>query len=306
MTSGELLARFVADVDGLQDVWVRVVLPYAAGGLAGAGAVVLLVVLVPAAGAVLAISLVVSAVLAPRLSVHADRGAALEVEPRRARYQTATLDLLDGATELSVYGALGGRLATLADLDQGIAAAEAHTARAAGRGTALAVAAGGAAMWAGLWFGVGAVQGGSLAAVSLAVVALVPLAVHEVFSRADAGRPAGAGPRRVGRAGARRARRARLRAGPDGTGHRPGRPYGIRIRDLTVRWSHDGRAVLTEFDLDLVAGDSTVIVAPSGAGKSTLAAVLMRLLEPVAGGVELVGRAPRWTSPTCVATTSAP
>ena len=289
LRSGELLSRFVADVDGLQDVWVRVLVPYVAAAIAGAGAVVLLAVLVPAAGIVLAVTLVLSALLAPRLSIRADREATLLVEPRRAAYQTAALDVLDGATELRVYGALDDRLTTLTGLDRSVADAEARTARAAGWGGALAVAAGGVAMWAGLWFGVGAVRSGAMATVTLAVVALVPLAAHEVFgglSLAGQQVPALA-------ASAERVRAVldEPDSVPDPTDPAsvPSGPYGIRVRDLTVRWQDDGRAALTGIDLDLAAGDSTVITAPSGAGKSTLAAVLMRLLEPVAGRVELLG-----------------
>lgn len=289
LTSGELLGRFVADVDGLQDVWVRVLLPYAATGLAGAGSVILLVVLVPAAGAVLAITLVLSAIVAPFLSARADAGAAVEAEPRRAQYQTAALDLLDGATELAVYGALEERLAELDGQDRAIAAAEARTSRAAGRGGSLAVLAGGAAMWAGLWFGVGAVRGGTMAAVSLAVVALLPLAAHEVFAGlALAGQ----------QVPALSAAAERVRAvldEPDSVPDTPAPatvppgPYGFRVRGLAARWEAAGPDVLAGVDLDVPPGTSTVIVGRSGIGKSTLAAVLMRLLEPAAGTVELVG-----------------
>jgi ABC-type multidrug transport system fused ATPase/permease subunit len=42
-------------------------------------------------------------------------------------------------------------------------------------------------------------------------------------------------------------------------------------------------------DLDLPSGSRTAVVGPSGAGKSTLAALLTRLLDPVAGTVALGG-----------------
>ena len=61
LRSGDLLARLVGDVDGLADLWLRVVLPYASVGIVAAGAVLLVGGLAPAAGVVLAITLLVTA-----------------------------------------------------------------------------------------------------------------------------------------------------------------------------------------------------------------------------------------------------
>lgn len=50
-----------------------------------------------------------------------------------------------------------------------------------------------------------------------------------------------------------------------------------------------GRAVLSDFTLDLPAGGTTAVVGPSGAGKSTVAALAARLWDPDAGAVTLDG-----------------
>jgi ABC-type multidrug transport system fused ATPase/permease subunit len=47
--------------------------------------------------------------------------------------------------------------------------------------------------------------------------------------------------------------------------------------------------VLRGVDFQLRPGERALITGPSGSGKSTLAAVLLRLLDPAAGTVELVG-----------------
>ena len=182
MATGELVARFVDDIDGLQDLWVRVLLPYAAAAFVGAATVALIGILVPAAGIVLAASLAVAAVLAPVVSAHTARRAGARLTPLRADYRSGVLDLLDGATELAVYGALADRLAHLERLDVAMTRSEARSAAAAGAGAAVATLAAGGAMWAGLWFGAAAVDTRTLASVSLAVVVLVPLAAHEIFA----------------------------------------------------------------------------------------------------------------------------
>jgi thiol reductant ABC exporter CydC subunit len=288
LSSGEVVARLVDDIDVLQDLWVRVVLPYASAALVGAGTVALISILVPAAGITLALSLAIAAVLAPLASARAARGASARLGPLRAAYRTQVLDLLAGFTELTVYGALPDRLARLEQLDRSLTRAEARSAMAAGIGAAVATLAAGAAMWAGLWFGAGAVDAQTLAAVSLAVVALVPLAAHEIFAALAPGAreiPALAGA----------AIRVREMFDQPLTAHEPDSPapvpvgpYGISIRGLYAGWTSDD-IVLRGVDLDIAPGSRTLIIGPSGSGKSTLAAVLLRLLDPTSGAVELVG-----------------
>lgn len=289
MTSGSMLSRFVGDVDDLQDVWVRVLLPYTASAIVGVGTVALALFLAPAAGVVLAISLLVAAIVAPIVAARAARGAAERLAPLRADYQSALLDLLDGATELGVYGALPARLAELEHTNATMSRAEARAALAAGHGAAVAAVAAGASMWAGLWFGAGAVQAGRLAGVSLAVVVLVPLAIHEVvagLSPAARQLPALAG-------SARRVRQLFDQppavVEPDVPASPPAGPFGVRVRGLRARWTATGAEILRSIDLEVAPGSRTLIVGPSGAGKSTLAAVMLRLLDAEAGTIDIVG-----------------
>ena len=287
--TGELLERFVDDVDGLQDLWVRVLLPYAASALVGVATVALVTVLVPGAGAWLAVTLLAVTFVAPTVSTRAARGAGARLAPLRARYQTEVLDLLDGATELAVYGALPARLERLGELERQMIAAEARGAASAGLGAALATLAAGIATWTGLWLGAGAVEGGTLAGVSLAVVVLVPLAVHEVFSGLA---PAGHQLPTLAAA----ATRVQEVFGqppaviePSTPGRVPPGPLGLHISALHARWTDASAEVLTGVELDVEPGERLVVTGRSGSGKSTFAAVLLRLLDPVAGTVELVG-----------------
>ena len=290
LSSGELLARFVGDVDGLQDLWARVVVPAASAVVVGAAAVTLMTQLSPAAGLVLGASLVATAVGAPLASQRAARGAGRRLAPLRGRYQTELVDLLDGATELGVYGALPDRLRKLDDLDRSLAAAEARSATAAGLGAAIAVAAAGLAAVGGLALGADAVAAGRLSPVNVAVVALVPLAMHEIV----AGLAAAAHrlPELEATSGRIRSvfdRRPAV-AEPAAPVALPAGPSGLRLQGLTAGWASDDAPVLHGVDAELVAGSRTMVVGPSGSGKSTLAAVLLRFLEPAAGSVELVGR----------------
>ncbi|MBJ31409.1 MAG: ABC transporter ATP-binding protein [Acidimicrobiaceae bacterium] len=64
---------------------------------------------------------------------------------------------------------------------------------------------------------------------------------------------------------------------------------GIRCRDLRFRYSDDGPWVVDGIDLAIDAGSTVGFVGPTGCGKTTLLDLLMGLLEPSSGSVEVDG-----------------
>jgi subfamily B ATP-binding cassette protein MsbA len=63
---------------------------------------------------------------------------------------------------------------------------------------------------------------------------------------------------------------------------------GFVFRDVELVYD-DGRVALAGATFDLRAGAVTAIVGPSGAGKSTIVKLLLRLVRPTAGTIELDG-----------------
>jgi thiol reductant ABC exporter CydC subunit len=287
--SGDLVARLVADIDSLADVWLRVLLPYAVVGIVGAGAVLLVAFLVPLAGAALAVTLLVTAAGAPLAASAVARRAERRIVPARGELAAAALELLHGAPEIVMNGALERRMADVGTLDRRLRNAEAGSANGAGIGALVAGLAGGAAVWLGLVTGVVAVRDGLLGGVALAVVVLTPIAVHELA--------AGLAPaaQQLSRLRVASARVAEVLDRPDPVREParpaacPAAPYGLRIRGLRARYRTDGPDILDGVDLELPAGGRALITGPSGSGKSTLAAVLLRFLDPSGGTVELRG-----------------
>lgn len=287
--SGDLVARLVADIDSLADVWLRVLLPYAVVAIVGAGAVLLVASLVPLAGAALALTLLVTAVGAPLAASAVARRAERRIVPARGELAAAALELLQGAPEIVMNGAVERRMADVGTLDRRLRGAEAGSANGAGIGALVAGLAGGAAVWLGLVTGVVAVRDGLLGGVALAVVVLTPIAVHELA--------AGLAPaaQQLSRLRVASARVAEVLDRPDPVREPahpaacPAAPFGLRIRGLRARYRTDGPDILDGVDLELPAGGRALITGPSGSGKSTLAAVLLRFLDPSGGTVELLG-----------------
>lgn len=287
--SGDLTARLVSDVDDLADVWLRLLLPYVIAAVVGAGTVTLVALLLPAAGVVLALTLVLVAAGAPWLAGRFARTAERRIAPHRGALSTATLDTLRGAGELIAYGAADAAMARVRDRDAALSRAQRRAAAGLGVSAALAALAVGGAVWGALLVGVPAVRTGSLSGVALAVVMLTPLAVHEVFSALP---PAAQQIPRL-RAAARRVFAVLDTpdpvAEPATPADPPEPPYDLRIEGLRVRWSPGAPDVLRGLDLTVPAGHRVAVVGRSGAGKSTLAAVLLRFLDPAAGRVLLGG-----------------
>ncbi len=287
--SGDLISRLVTDVDSLTDRWLRVRLPYAVAALAGAAAVAVAAALLPAAGLVLALSLVAAALGAPLLAGVIARRAERQLAPRRGEFAAATVDLLRAAGELSVLGTREQALQAVAEASQRVARVQARSAYARASGAAVSALAAGAALWGCLVLGVAGVHSGTMAGVTLAVLALMPLAVHEVFSGLA---PAA---QEIPRLRSASDRVADVLRHPDPVTEPvrpaplPQAPYDIRVRGLAVRWAADQPDVLRGADLDLPAGCRVAVTGPSGSGKTTLAMVLLRFLDPSAGQVTLGG-----------------
>ncbi|MZG14492.1 thiol reductant ABC exporter subunit CydD, partial [Streptomyces sp. SID5914] len=108
---GDLLSRLVADVDALQDYWLRWLLPAGSALFVSVASVGFTAWLLPEAGAVLAVGLLAAGVGVPLVTAAVARRAERRLAPARGVLATRVTDLLTGTAELTVAGALPGRAA---------------------------------------------------------------------------------------------------------------------------------------------------------------------------------------------------
>lgn len=283
---GDLLTRVVSDVAAIQDLVVRVIVPFVSAGVVVVAATIGFAVLNwPSALALFGTAVLAGVVLplwTQRLSLEAD----LAATPARGRLSDGVRELSRTATDLVAYGAGEAELGKLLAVDDELRRIEARGAWIRGIAAGGQLVAAGVAVVASLYFGTQAVAAGDLHPTFLAVLALTPLALHEVLATfAQAAQTYTRSRSALGRLA------EVLEAPAVGTGDvtpGDGAP-GLRLADVTLGWP--GHApVLTGVSLAVGPGERVALVGPSGVGKTTLAATAMGLIPPVSGQVERGGR----------------
>ena len=279
---GSALGSLVDDVDELQNLPLRVVLPLASSTTVALGAVVLVAFgWWPAAVGLLA-CLVAAAVVATVWGWAAGARAERSIAPLRGRLADAVLDHLASLDVLLACGAENASRARIRDADALLRGAVVRRAGAQAATTAIvSLLAGGASVLA-IVTAAPAVGAGDLSGPWFAVAVLVPMATFEVFAAV----PLAASAWRQVRAAAERVATATpsgvpagLVAETPGTGVAPALGDGIRLRGVSARWPGADDASLHDIDLDVRPGERVLVVGSSGAGKTTLAHVLVRFLD---------------------------
>ncbi|KAB2371739.1 thiol reductant ABC exporter subunit CydC [Actinomadura montaniterrae] len=287
LRDGGALTRMVSDVEAVQDLLLRCVLPGVAAVVCGVVGVAVCGLVAPGAAVVLAVGVLVAG---PVLAVAA-AGAAGRVSARvaagREELAVRALDVLEGAADLKVFGADGRFAAAAGEAAAGLRRAERAAARVsalvAGAGVAVQGCVVAAVVWAALRGGadqVGAAVAGLSALV--AVESVLPLAaaaqrlreVRPAVRRVESVLAAPPAPRAV-----------RPVAVPRG-------PLAVELLGVRVSYAGGGRAALDGVDLRVERGRRVAVVGASGAGKSTLLAAVAGEVAPAAGAVLIGGHDP--------------
>ncbi len=299
--SGDLMARLVSDVDALSDIVVRILPAFAVAAVVGSLTVLVASSLLPAAGLVLALALLASAVPVPWLTGVLARRRETSRAALRGALAASVVDLVEGASELAVYGATAAQLERIDSIDRALAKVDRSSAATAGVGLGLTTFLSGAATWGVLLVGVPAVHSGRLDGVWLASLALVPLAAFELVSGLPAASQA------LHRVRASAARLFAIADAPDVTPEPssplppPAPPVDVEVRSLRAGYPAaavppgprgeglEEHPALWDVDLSVPPGRRIAVVGPSGAGKTTLASVLLGFLAVRSGSVAFDG-----------------
>jgi thiol reductant ABC exporter CydC subunit len=283
---GELLSRMVADVDELQDLALRLLLPVAVAAVAGTVIATGVAVASPVAGVVLAAGLVCTATVPPLVAARVAARTRRRQATLRARLTADLVDTLGAAEELWLNGADARAAATIAADDRALVGAALRDARAAGAADALGVVFGGLTAVGVLVATTAAAGRGALDPLLVAPLTLVALGAFEAVLPLSTSARHLPSVLSTGRRVLELVDREPEVTDPDEP-VAAARHAGIALREVVVVRGSDRRRVLDGVDLTLERGERMIVAGPSGAGKTTLAHLLVRFLERQDGDARL-------------------
>ncbi len=286
--STSLLDRLVADTERLQDRIVRVRVPAMAIAITAVAAVTITFVVESTAGIVLATAMVVHVAITWLIEVPSGRRRAREHASLRESLTGELVAVLDGAAELTAWGAGEARAARAAELGARVDRRVRHDAARASAGVAVSLVITGATTLAVLLIANAAVADGRLGPNAVPALALLAFGAIEAIGPLSDVLVA-----RNEVAVARERIAAIVDAETTPTTDKAVHdvavaPVGLSARGIGVRLGD--RRVLADVDLDVAPGERVALVGPSGVGKSVLTRVMMGLQARDAGTAAIDGR----------------
>ncbi len=284
---GDLLSRMVADVDALQNLYLRGLGPPLVALLVGAVSVGVATAFLPAAGLVLAAGLVAGALAVPALSGFLGRRAAGRQASARGRLSAELVELVGGAPEIVACGAESSALDRVRAADRGLVNLARRDALATGAGEGMGTAVAGLTVCGVLAVAVQASASGQLGRVLVAMLGLLALASFEaVTPLAVAARELSATLAAGRRIIELTNKQVAIRE-PDQPLAAPRWPFALAFENVAARYPGQSHRALHGVSLRLEPGERVALVGASGAGKTTITNLMLRFLDPEHGRVTL-------------------
>lgn len=286
--SADLLSRAVADIETLENFYVRAVAPPLVALVTTLGVSLFVGRYDPRLGLILSGALLAAGIVLPLLAYMLNKAPGQQAIERRAELNTALLDLVQGMPDLLAYGQGLSQAARVHTAGERLAQAQRHTVRAGALVNALGLLVSGLALWGVLVVGIPLV-GSRFDGVMLAVLALVTMAAFETVTPLSQ-----AAQHLEGSLHAARRLFIVADTAPDVRVSEHSLPtprsMNLKIRGLTFAYGEGLPPVLENFDLDLPPGKHAVVIGASGVGKTTLFNLMLRFWDFQQGEILLDGQ----------------
>ncbi len=286
--SGDVLSRIRADIDTLNNVYLRLLVPLGVALLATVVLVGTLLWFHPLIALVELILLLLAGVVLPWwINLKAASGGR-KIVALKAQIRTALVRDLQGMAELQIYDAAERHGQRLQELSQKLAQYQHTLARLQGIAQGAVGLCANLAMWSVLLLTIPQVSSGELAPPKLAMLVLLAMASFEAIA------PLPLAFQSLGEmlAAARRifslADQVPLVTEPDKPVPVPQR-LNFSLHELGFRYAGNERFVWQGISLSFPQGHKLALIGPTGAGKSTLISLLLRFREPSMGKLLLNG-----------------
>lgn len=287
--SADLLKRIVDDIQSLENIYARVLAPPITAAL-----ITLLMWFVvghwstAAAEGVLA-SQLIAGIAVPLLTARLAAGTARGITALQGEQQVLAVDMVQGMSELRVFGMVGDYTEKLHDAEVKKLALQKRAAFIEGLHESLTgLAMNGAVIWI-LYSMLPMVRTGAVSAITLASVVFGVMASFEAFlpltgsvQNIEADIRAGERLFEIIDAKPEVVPPAKPEAFPKST--------GIEVKNLAFTYPGSDRPALDGVSFSVPQGGRTAIVGPSGAGKSTITSLMVRFWKPAQGNISIGGQ----------------
>ncbi|MDR7341781.1 ATP-binding cassette subfamily C protein CydC [Pantoea alhagi] len=298
LRQGDLLNRFVADVDTLDHLYLRVISPFC-------GALVVIVVVTLglswldlSLALTLGTSMLLTLLLLPPLFYRAGKPSGKIITVERARYRLQLTQWLQAQAELSLYGGIDARRSRLDAVEQRWQQAQRRQASLTGLSQALLLLVSGATVTLLLWLSAGGVGDWPQPGALIALLVFCSLAAFEALA------PVGMAFQHLGQVFASAERiseiidqvpAVRFPSVQDVETPAPGT---LALEAVTFSYPNAPSPALQRLTLTISAGETVALLGPTGCGKSTLLQLLTRAWDAQQGEIWLQGRAlKQWSEP---------
>lgn len=289
--SGDLLSRVIADVETLDNIFVRVLAPPLTAVVIVLGMAVFMGSFAPSLGFVITLFLLSVGIGLTAFSLLLNRRLGRRLVEERAALRADLVDAVQGLPDLIAFGQEKTFLERIKAAGREFSAIQTHMARLNGLQSGLNSLLTGLGVWVMLFLAIPLVSGGNIEGVYLAVIVLGSMASFEAVQNL----PQAA---QLLEANIQSARRLFEIADQPPLVTDPAQPLpqpasaDLRVENLSFAYSDGEREsdslVLQNISFALPPGKRLALVGPSGAGKSTLANLLMRFWD--AEGILLDGQ----------------
>ncbi|MBY8317240.1 cysteine/glutathione ABC transporter ATP-binding protein/permease CydC [Vibrio fluvialis] len=287
LRDADLLNRLVADIDAMDHVYLRLISPVTVGVLGIAALTTLLCWFDMALGLTLGSVLLVLLLVWPVMFYKLGKRNGAELTQHKAEMRVATLDWLQGYSELTIFGAESRYRDAIYAAQEKLLANQKVNASFTGLASALLLLANGWTLVLMLWLAADGVNG-------QAPDPMIALVVFATMASVELLMPIAGAFQHLGQTltSARRLNEIIL-SEPDvkfpNEDTRHSGQFDITFENLTFNYSGGEQPALKDVSLTIPAGNKVAIVGQTGSGKSTLIQLLCRYWDAQQGEIRIAG-----------------
>ncbi len=284
--SGDLLARIMADIETLENFYVRVIIPPLAAALVSLGTFLILGSFDIIFGVAILLFLLLTGLVLPLITRWLSQKPAAQAINVRAKLDATLVDEIQGLADLTAFGQTTRYHEKVIVLNDDLNDSQERLALVRGLANGLTALLTGLAGLTVLWLAIPLVTGGQIEGMFLALLPLTAIASFEAVSPLSLSLQYLESSKAAGR------RLFDLIDAPapifePDLPSSPPADFSIEVNDLSFSYRPDEPVIIKGLSFSVHSGERAALIGLSGAGKTTLVNLLLRFYEYQAGRIRI-------------------